>query len=155
MNANRYATFRLGATMIVALLLLVSALGCASDDEGGASTQAAVTSGDTGTAGISLQAAQAALCSKLSDVEADLTDISTNGTEAGDDVRAGFGSFASALETAAATLNAAGAGDAATAAENLASDLESISTSSGEEAREGAGEAAEKAQQLTDELQCP
>ncbi len=145
---------RTGAATIVALLVLVSAVGCGSDDEGSASTQAAVTSGDTGTAGVSLEAAQAALCSKLSDVEADLTDISTNGTEAGDDVRAGFGSFASALEAAATTLNAAGAGDAATAAENLASDLESLSTSGGEDAQEGAGEAADKAQQLSGELQC-
>src|SRR6186997_2806721 len=96
----------IGATVIVALLVLVAAAGCGSDDGGTASTAAAETSGVSGTGAAGLEQAQAALCSKLSDVEADLTDISANGTEAGQDVLAGFGSFATALEAAAATLNA-------------------------------------------------
>jgi hypothetical protein len=153
--SSRTRTTRIGAATIVALVVLVSVVGCGSDDEGSPTAEATVTSGDSGTAGVSLQAAQAALCSRLSDVEADLTEISANGTEAGDDVRAGFGSFATALEAAAATLSGAGAEDAATAAEDLASDLDSLSTSGGEDARAGAGEAADKAQQLADELQCP
>ena len=156
MNSNRYATFRLGATLIVALLVLVSAVACGSDDEGSAPTEAATTNGDSGTGAIaSLQEAQAQLCSKVSDVEADLTEISVSGTEAGEDVRASFASLAEALEDGAATLSAAGAGEAATAAEDLASDLESLSTSGGEDARAGAAEAADKAEQLTEDLQCP
>jgi hypothetical protein len=140
---------RVGVAMIVALLVTVPALGCASDDEG------SVTSEATATAGAGLEAAQTQLCSRLSDVEADLTEISASGTEAGEDVRAGFGSLAVALEASVATLNAAGAGEAATAAEDLASALESLSTSSGEDARASAGEAADKTQQLSEELQCP
>jgi hypothetical protein len=145
----------IGATLIVALLVLVAATGCGSDDGGTASTAAAETSGASGTVVAGLQEAQAKLCSKLSDVEADLTEISTSGTEAGQDVLAGFGSFATALEAGAATLNAAGAGEAATTAENLASDLKSLATSGGEDAQARAGEAADKAQQLTEDLQCP
>ena len=146
---------RIGVATIIAVLVLVSALGCGSDDEVSVPTGAATTNGASGTVVAGLQEAQAQLCSKLSDVQADLTEISTSGTEAGQDVLAGFGSFATTLEAGAATLNAAGAGEAATAAENLASDLKSLSTSGGEEARAGAGEAADKAQQLTDDLQCP
>jgi hypothetical protein len=155
MNSNRYATFRLGATLIVALLVLVSAVACGSDDEGSAPTEAATTNGDSGTGAIaSLQEAQAQLCSRLSDVEADLTEVSTSGTEAGQDVLARLASFAAALEASAATLTTAGAADAATAAENLASDLESLSDSSGEDAQARAGEAADSAQELTEALQC-
>ena len=144
-----------GAALIVAVLVTVSALGCGSDDEVSVPTGAATTNGASGTGVAGLEQAQAALCAKLSDVKTDLTDISANGTEAGQDVLAGFGSFAAALKTGAASLSAAGAGEAATAAESLASDLESLSTSGGEDAQARAGEAADKAQQLTEDLQCP
>ena len=73
---------------------LVPALGCGSDDEDNAATEAATGANgdaDTGTRTLgegieSLQEAQAQLCPELADVEADLTEVSTSGTEAGQDV---------------------------------------------------------------------
>ena len=58
----------IGATVIVALLVLVAATGCGSDDGGTASTAAAETSGASGTGAAGLEQAQATLCAKLSDV---------------------------------------------------------------------------------------
>lgn len=134
-------------------MVMVPALGCGGDDEDAATTEAATTTSDDAGAGTG--AAQAQLCPQLSGLEADLEDVSASGTEAGQDVLEGLGSFAAAFETAATTLTAAGATDAATAAEDLAANLESLSTSSGEDARALAGEAADGAQQLSDALQCP
>ena len=160
MSSNRMRRF---AAVLTVALMALAALGCASDDESDAPTEAATgTNGntDTGTRTLgegieNLQEAQAQLCPELSDLESDLTEVSTSGTEAGQDVLEGLGSFASALEAAASTLTGAGAEDAATAAEDLASSLESLSTSGGEDAQALAGEAADGAQQLTDALQCP
>ncbi len=150
---------RLFLVLTVALLVSVPALGCASDDGGGTATQAAPSTSagsDTGasTLGAGIESVQGQLCPGLSGLEADLTEVSTSGTDAGQDVLAGIGSFASALETAAATLSAAGATDVATAATDLAASLESLSTSGGEDARALAGDAVEQTQQLTETLQC-
>ena len=163
MSSNHIVTRRFAAVLTAALMVVVPALGCASDDDGSAPTEAATGTNDsadaaTGTVdeGIdSLQEAQAELCPELSDVEADLEEVSTSGTEAGQEALAGFGSFAASLEAVAAALTSAGATDAATAAEDLAASLESLSTSGGEDARAAAGEAADGAQQLTEALQCP
>ncbi len=134
MSSNRIVT-RCFAAAFVAAFIVVAALGCGSDEgnapteaaTGNATTAAATGSADTGTAtaeGIdSLQEAQAQLCSEVSDLEADLTEVSTSGTEAGQDVLERLGSGAAALEAGAATLRTAGADDAATAAEDLASRL--------------------------------
>ena len=157
MSSNPILTRRFAAALVAALIVLVPALGCASDDEGSATTEAASTApSGTGTVddGVDIEEAQAQLCSGLSDLEADLTEVSAGGTEAGADLRARLASFAAALEAGAQTLTTAGAADAATAAENLASDLESLSTASGEDAQARAGEAADGAQQLTDALEC-
>ena len=157
------AARRIAAALTAALMVLVPSLGCGSDDDGSAPTAAATgttdsaeTSAGTVDEGIdSLQEAQAELCPELSGVEADLEEVSTSGTEAGQEALAGFGSFAASLDAVAAALTSAGATDAATAAEDLAASLESLSTSGGEDARAAAGEAAEGAQQLAEALQCP
>ena len=154
MNSNHIVNRRFVAALVAALLVLIPALGCGSDDDDSATT-AAATGTDTGNGVDSLQEAQTQLCSRLSDVEADLTEVSTSGTEAGQDVLAGLASFAAALTASAETLTTAGAADAATTAKNLASDLESLSTSGGEDAQARAGDAADEAQQLSDELRCP
>ena len=156
------ATRRVAAALTAALMVLIPSLGCGSDDDDGSAPTAAATgtTAETGTGTVdegidSLEEAQAQLCPELSDLEGDLEEVSTSGTEAGQEALAGFGSFAAALEAASAALTSAGATDAATAAEDLAASLESISTSGGEDARAAAGEAAEGAQELTDALQCP
>ena len=151
-------TRRLLLVLATAVLVSVPAVGCASDDGGDTATQAAPsTSADTGadTLGAGIENLQGQLCSGLTELEGNLTEISTSGTDAGQDVLAGIGSFATALDAAAAALTGAGASDAATAAEDLAASLESLSNSTGEDAQAGAGEAAEKAQQLSDALECP
>ena len=149
MSSNRMVT-RCFAAAFVAAFVMVAALGCGSDEgnapteaaPANATTEAATGNADTGTgtggAIESLQEAQAQLCSEVSDLEADLTEVSTSGTEAGQDVLERLGSGAAALEAGAATLRTAGADDAATAAEDLASRLQSLSTSGGEDAQ-GAG----------------
>ena len=154
-------TRRVMVGLTVTLLVLVPGVGCASDDEGNAPSEAA-TNDTTATAtrtpgeGIeNLQEAKAQLCPELSDLEGELTEVSESGTEVGRDVLEAFESSAAAFESAAAALSGVGAADAATAAEDLASSLESLSTSGGEDARARAGEAADGAQQLTDALQCP
>ena len=155
MTVNRH----LAAALAVALLVSVPALGCGSDDGDNGTTEAA-TGADTGTRTLGegiekLQEAQTQVCPELADLEANLTEVSTSGTEAGQDVLQGLGDAGAAIEARVAALNAAGLDDAATAAEDLASRLKSLSTSSGEDARALAGEAADGAQQLTDALQCP
>jgi hypothetical protein len=157
MSPNLTMTGRFAAALIAVLMVLVSGLGCGSDDGGSAPTGVATGSVGTGTGESTpdLQSAKTQLCSKLSGLEADLADVSANGTEAGEDVLTRLGSAAAALEAGAGTLSSAGAGDAATAARNLASDLEALSTSGGEEARTQAGEAVDEVQQLTEALQCP
>jgi hypothetical protein len=155
-SSNSIVTRRFGAALVTALVVVVPAFGCASDDEDSTTSEAAATAPPgTGTVdeGVDIEEAQAQLCSGLSDLEADLTEAS-GGTEAGADLRARLASFAVALEAGAQTLTSAGAADAATAAESLASDLESLSTASGEDAQARAGEAADGAQQLTDALEC-
>ena len=102
-----------------------------------------------------LQEVKTQLCGELSDLDADLTEVSTSGTEAGQDVLDRIGSFATTFETGAASLTAVGADDAAAAAEELAANLESLSTSGGEDARALAGDGAERAQELSDAMQCP
>ena len=156
-------TRRVAVALTVALLVSVPALGCAADDEATAPSEAAADttgSADTGTrtagqAIETLQEVQAQLCGELSDLDADLTEVSTSGTEAGQDVLDRIGSFAATFETGAASLTAAGADDAAAAAEELAANLESLSTSGGEDARAAAGDAADRAQELSDAMQCP
>ena len=132
---------RLAAVFTAALMIVLLGVGCGSDDGGSAPTVAAPgatdTNAGTGTLGAgitSLQDAQAQLCPELSSLEADLAEVSTSGTEAGQNVLAGLGSFAAAFEAAGTALTSAGADDAATAASDLAASLESLSTSSGEDA---------------------
>jgi len=157
-SSNSIVTRRFGAALIIALVVAVSAFGCASDDDDATSEAATSTAASaTGTVdeGVdSLEEAQALACSGLSDLESDLTELSAGETGAGADLRARLAAFAAALEGVAESLTTAGAVDAATAAEDLASDLEALSTASGEDAQARAGEAADGAQQLTDALEC-
>lgn len=153
-------TRRVAAALTVALLVSVPALGCAGSEESTAPSEAAADatgSADTGasTVGQRLQEVKTQLCGELSDLDADLTEVSTSGTEAGQDVLDRIGSFATTFESGAASLTAVGADDAAAAAEELAANLESLSTSGGEDARALAGDGAERAQELSDALQCP
>ena len=153
-------TRRVAAALTVALLVSVPALGCAGSEESTAPSEAsadATGSADTGasTVGQRLQEVKTQLCGELSDLDADLTEVSTSGTEAGQDVLDRIGSFATTFESGAASLTAVGADDAAAAAEELAANLESLSTSGGEDARALAGDGAERAQELSDALQCP
>ena len=158
MSSNHIVTRRFGAALVAVLMVAIPALGCASDDEDSTTSEAATSTAASGTGtvdeGIDIQEVQAQLCSGLSDLEADLTEVSAGESEVGAELRARLASFATALEAGAQTLTTAGAADAATAAESLASDLESLSTSSGEDAQARAGEAADGAQQLTDALEC-
>ena len=159
MSSKSIVTRRFGAALVTALVVAVPTFGCASDDEDGTTSEAAASTAASGTGtadeGIdSLEEAQALACSGLSDLEADLTELSAGETEAGADLRARLAVFAAALEGVAESLTTAGAADAATAAETLASDLEALSTASGEDAQARAGEAADGAQQLTDALEC-
>ena len=101
MSSNHIVTRRFAAALTAALMVLVRALGCGSDDDESAPTEAATGTNhaDTATGTVdedidSLQEAQAQLCPELSDLEVDLTEVSTSGTEAGQDALAGFGSFA-------------------------------------------------------------
>ena len=125
MSSNRIMTRRFGAALFAALVVLVSALGCASDDDDGASTEAATGatgSTDTGTRTLgegieNLQEAQAQLCPELSDLSADLTEISTR--PAGQDALAAIGTIAAGLADAATALTEAGDDEAASAADDL------------------------------------
>jgi hypothetical protein len=149
---------RLFVAALTLVSLLAVAAGCGSSDEGAASTAAATGTGGSRTLGEgieNLQDAQAQLCPELVTLKADLTEVSATGTDAGQDVLDRVAALADTAKTAAASLNTAGAEDAATAAEDLSSSLESLSTSGGEDARALADEAAVKTQQLTDALQCP
>ena len=77
MSLNRIVTRRFGAALVVAVVVLVPALGCGSDDDDSAATEAATGATDTGTRTLgegieNLQEAQAQLCPELSDLSADL-----------------------------------------------------------------------------------
>ena len=95
-RSNHIMTRRFGAALVVAVVVLVSALGCASDDDDSGTTEAATGATgntDTGTRTLgegieNLQDAQAQLCPELANLSADLTEISTSGTEAGQDALA-------------------------------------------------------------------
>ena len=80
MSSNHIVTRRFGAALVAALMVSVLALGCASDDEGDATTEAATGatgSTDTGTRTLgegieNLQEAQAQLCPAMESLSADL-----------------------------------------------------------------------------------
>ena len=126
MRSRRNTTRRLGASVLMALMVMVPGLGCGSDDESStpteAATEAATGATDTETRTLgegieNLQEAQAQLCPELSDLSGDLTEISASGTEAGEDVLEGIASISEALTTSAAALTDAGNDEAASAAE--------------------------------------
>ena len=157
MSSNHNVTRHFATALVAALLVLVPALGCGGDDEGSANDARLRprATGSTGTGIENLQEAQAQLCPELSDLSADLAEVSTSGTDAGQDALARIGSAAATLAASATALTQAGADDAATAAEDLSSSLKSLATSGGEDAQARAGEAADGVQQLSDALQCP
>ena len=164
MSSNHIVTRRFGAALVAALMVSVLALGCASDDEGDATTEAATGatgSTDTGTRTLgegieNLQEAQAQLCPELSNLSADLDgDLHRRGPRAARTPLPPSRSTAAALAASAPSLTEAGADEAAAAAEDLASSLESLAASGADDIEDAAGEAAEGVEQLTDALQCP
>ena len=162
MRSNHIMTRRFGAALVVAVVVLVSALGCASDDDS-ATTEAAT--GATGYRHRNAHARRgnreppggpgAALSRAVGPLGGPRRRSPPSGTEAGQDALAAIGSTAAALADSATSLTEAGADEAASAAEDLASSLESLAASGGEDAQARAGEAADGVQQLTDALQCP
>ncbi len=155
MSSNHNVTRHFATALVAALMVLVPALGCGGDDEGSGTTEAATAASRPVPGSRTSRRPRPSSVPELSDLSADLAEVSTSGTDAGQDALARIGSAAATLAASATALTQAGADDAATAAEDLSSSLKSLATSGGEDAQARAGEAADGVQQLSDALQCP
>lgn len=121
---------------------------------GQATSALASASSALASASASVTQATAKLCSTLGDLKGSLQTASEQGVAPNGQLSVTLSSFATTLETAATSLNAVNANDAADAATSLAADIKTLATGAGDNAKAAAAGAAVKVDALSAKVRC-
>jgi hypothetical protein len=125
-----------------------------SPTSGQGSSALASASSAVASASSSVTQATAKLCSTLGELKGSLQTASEQGVAPNGQLSVTLSSFATTLETAATSLNAVNANDAADAATSLAADIKTLATGAGDKAKAAAAGAAVKVDALSAKVRC-